>query len=108
MRTWIMLAGSFVVLVVFACDSWAPALAQEQDAEVRGAFLTTRPKASEKSGTGASSSRPNRRRPKPTPKPPDKIEKPSVPDEKAGEGTAKRRTPKIGLGLTLFARDSNG
>lgn len=109
MRTWIMLAGSFVVLVVFACDGGAPALAQEQDAEVRGAFLTTRPKASEKSGTGGTTSRPNRRRPKPTPKPPEKIEKPSVPDNKtSGEGSAKIRTPKIGLGLTLFARDSNG
>ena len=108
MRKWIMLAGLFVVLVVLACAGWVPALAQEQDADVRGAFLTTRPKASTKSSTGTTTSKVNRRRPKPTPKPPDKIEKPSVPDEKAGDATAKKRTPKIGLGLTLFARDSNG
>jgi len=108
MKTWIMLAGLFVVLVVFASDGWT-VLAQEQDTDVRGAFLTTRPKSSEKSGTGATSSRPNRRRPKPTTKPPDKVDKPSAPDEKTGDhGTAKVRTPKIGLGLTLFARDSNG
>jgi uncharacterized protein DUF4384 len=106
MRTWIMLAGLFVVLVVFACDAWA-SLVQEQDTDVRGAFLTTRPKPSEKSGTGASTSRPNRRRPKTTTKPPDKTDKPS--DTKPGDhGTAKVRTPKIGLGLTLFARDANG
>jgi Domain of unknown function (DUF4384) len=109
MKTWTMLAALFVMLVVFACDGWAQALVQEQDTDVRGAFLTTRPKASQKSGMGAATSKPNRRRPKSTPKPPDKVEKPSVADEKTGDGgSAKIRTPKIGLGLTLFARDSNG
>jgi hypothetical protein len=108
MRTWIMFAGLFVVLVVFAGDGGA-ALAQEQDTDVRGAFLTTRPKASEKSSTGATTSRANRRRPKTTPKPPDKIDKPSAPDGNTGDhDTAKVRAPKIGLGLTLFARDANG
>lgn len=111
MKTWTILAGLLVVVVVFACDGWAQALVQDQDTEVRGAFLTTRPKTSEKSGAGAATSRPNRRRPKPAPKPPNKVEKSSVPDEKpsgGGGGSAKIRTPKIGMGLTLFARDSNG
>lgn len=109
MRTLTILAGLFVVIGVFACDGWTPALAQDQDADVRGAFLTTRPKTSEKSTGSAPTSRPNRRRPKQTSKPANKVEKPSVSDEKAGDGgSAKIRTPKIGMGLTLFARDSNG
>ena len=107
MRMWIMLAGLFVALVVLASDGW-PALAQEQDTDVRGAFLTTRPKTSEKSGTGGTS-RANRRRPKSTTKPTEKVDKPSTPDEKpSGHGSAKVRTRKIGLGLTLFGRDANG
>ena len=109
MRTLTILAGLFVAIGLFAGDGWTPALAQDQDADVRGAFLTTRPKTSEKNTGTAPGSRPNRRRPKQTSKPAAKVEKPSMSEEKAGDaGSAKIRTPKIGMGLTLFARDSNG
>jgi hypothetical protein len=87
------------------------------DDDVRGAFLTSRPKAAPK-GTAKTTpgSKPSRRRPKPTP-------------PKAGDGTTSGGTTsggttsggastggkpeavnvsRIGMGLTLFMRDSNG
>lgn len=81
-----------------------PEPAPEED--VRGAFLTSRPKATPKSTKPAATTK-NRRRPKPTtPKP--------VDGTNDGAGTAtgstpiKLNTPRIGMGLTLFMRDSNG
>lgn len=86
-----------------------PALAQ-QDEDVRGAFLTTRPKATPKGIKPAATVKPSRRRPKATA------------TNSAGAVTlvqnntstptagtpAKVNVPRIGLGLTLFMRDSNG
>jgi hypothetical protein len=75
-----------------------------QDDEVRGAFMTTRPKASSKpkTGTTGTTAKQSRRRPKPTPG--DKVTvTPSDPNP-----ASKVVPQRIGLGLTLFLRDSNG
>ncbi len=77
-----------------------------QDEDVRGAFLTTRPKAgTAKPKAGTTQQRPSRRRPKPvTPKP-----GPATPSPEAGTGNTPRpAAQRIGVGLTLFMRDSNG
>lgn len=78
---------------------------QDQEEDVRGAFLTTRPKPAAKSPKGSDSPRPTRRRPKP---------QPSKPSGGTNPGTDSKETPvkvtpqKIGLGLTLLSRDSLG
>ena len=93
----------------------AAPLPQDQD-DVRGAFLTSRPK--DKAPSTESSNRPSRRRPKPsggtnpgtTSKTPDK-----KPGDTTGPGPSKPsdtskpvNMPRLGLGMTLFTRDSNG
>ncbi len=89
-----------LLLMLFASAA-LPAFAQ-QDEDVRGAFLTTRPKATDKGNKPAS--KPSHRRPKPTPGP--------TPGPVTGggttSGTSKKVLPRMGLGLTLFMRDSNG
>lgn len=83
------------------------AVIAQQDDEVRGSFLTTRPKASAKPKPG-STQKASRRRPKPVVTGPgtEKVVTPKV----ATEPTTPRKavTPRMGLGLTLFMRDSNG
>jgi hypothetical protein len=86
-----------------------------QEEDVRGAFLTTRPKASANTDKAGPSSRPSRRRPKtikpgpvavnsPTPSA-GKVPGPtSTPDETPRKASSQR----LGLGVTLFMRDSNG
>ncbi|HYU98957.1 MAG TPA: DUF4384 domain-containing protein [Pyrinomonadaceae bacterium] len=92
---------------LIALAGLAPAIALAQDEDVRGAFMTTRPKAtgSASGNKSTSSPRPSRRHPKtPAPNPtgpgPVNPNGPSTP--------AKVNVPRIGLGLTLFMRDSNG
>lgn len=91
----------------------APAIQDEDD--VRGAFLTSRPK--DKSTSSGATTKPSRRRPKAPAGPstiakaPDKTPvKPSGP--RASSSPSEPTTPvnarRIGLGLTLFMRDSNG
>src|SRR5258706_11279977 len=92
-----------------ALASFVPAIALAQDEDVRGAFMTTRPKAtgsaSGNKSTPTSSSRPSHRRPK-TPAPSPTGPPPATPN---GPSTpTKVNLPRIGLGLTLFMRDSNG
>ncbi len=94
----------------------APA-SQDQD-DVRGAFLTSRPK--QKSSASGATSRPSRRRPKATvtkdpgkapEKKPTNPSGPSVsnkPSDKQSEERKPVNAARIGLGLTLFTRDSNG
>lgn len=98
----------------------APALQGEDD--VRGAFLTSRPK--EKGAASGSANKPSRRRPKATVsndpgKAPEKkpAQKTDPTGPAAGGPTASNKTsetlkpvnvPRIGLGMTLFTRDSNG
>ncbi|MEK6279890.1 MAG: DUF4384 domain-containing protein [Acidobacteriota bacterium] len=83
----------------------------QQEEDVRGAFLTTRPKTTEKT---TSARKPSRRRPKAVSSPASPTT-PAVTGEKtvtvtiAGSGTAVNSSrPRMGLGLTMFMRDSNG
>ena len=89
-----------LLLMTFAATA-LPAFAQ-QDEDVRGAFLTTRPKTTDKGDKPAA--KPSHRRPKPAPGP--------TPGPVTGGGTTsvtpKKVLPRMGLGLTLFMRDSNG
>jgi hypothetical protein len=88
----------------------------QDDDDVRGAFLTSRPK--EKSGnTGGATAKPSRRRPKANPgsnnpnKPTDKTPVkpgPSKPAPSPSESATPVNARRIGLGVTLFMRDSNG
>lgn len=80
---------------------------QEQDEDVRGAFLTTRPKPADKAGR-SETPRPIRRRPKPQPT---KSPNPSDAGTTSGptKDAPKKVTPqKLGVGLTLLTRDSMG
>jgi hypothetical protein len=95
----------------------APALQDEDD--VRGAFLTSRPK--EKAPASSTANKPSRRRPRPAVsgdpgKAPEKSteKKPAAPSG-GPSGSNKPSGPvkpvnvsRIGLGMTLFTRDSNG
>jgi len=102
--------------MVCACVVIGIAAPPPQDQEdVRGAFLTSRPK--EKAAADPAT-RPSRRRPKPAPgnpggtsKPPEK--KPTNPGgpggpNKPSDTTKPVNLPRLGLGMTLFTRDSNG
>lgn len=109
MRMRIKLACLFAATAAFAFLGFAMTRGQEAEQEdVRGAFMTTRPKATAKSSTGSTAARPKKRRPTPTPEPVENSNKNSGSSAKTGDGPGKTRTPKIGLGLTLFSRDSNG
>lgn len=104
MKLKVALSGLLLSLTMVAGSTVATA----QDDEVRGAFLTTRPKASAKPKAGPAQ-RPNRRRPKAV------VTKPANPtsdvNTKVGaqpNPSSKVVTPRLGMGLTLFMRDSNG
>lgn len=93
-----LLLGLVFTLAAFAVT---PILAQE-DEDVRGAFMTTRPKPASKSNKPlAAKPRPSRRTPVPVPDPAVKV------GTKSGSAKAVNK-PRLGLGLTLFMRDSNG
>ena len=106
MRTKVILVG----LLVTCCGyvGAAPTFGQEQE-EVRGAFLTTRPKTVEQSKSGAAA-RPSRRRPKTAvagaSTSPDPL--PVTGGKTSDNGSTKATPQRIGLGLTLFTRDTNG
>lgn len=109
--------------LVFMFAALAVAMPPQDSDDVRGAFLTSRPKE-KKAATG--STRPSRRRPKTnTPsKTPDKSTEGSTAStgstgtSSGSKGTTASTTkttdsrpvnaPRLGLGLTLFNRDSNG
>jgi hypothetical protein len=79
----------------------------QQDDDVRGAFMTTRPKPTGKvTGENSSAPKPSHRRPKPVVvvKNDDKKKPAPTPTPTPGKLNAAR----LGLGLTLFMRDSNG
>jgi Domain of unknown function (DUF4384) len=112
MRLSVMVFG-LVCVCALVIGSAAPIL---QDEDVRGAFLTSRPK--DKPATSDAAAKPSRRRPKsssgsntpnkPTDKTPVKPEnsgkKPTAPSDPVTPVNARR----IGLGVTLFMRDTNG
>jgi Domain of unknown function (DUF4384) len=102
---------AFVCLCAGVAGLAAPAF-QEED--VRGAFLTSRPK--EKPANSGTATKPSRRRPKQT-TPPNNTGKPSEKHTgKSGDSAPSGPSepskpvnlPRLGMGLTLFMRDSNG
>ena len=113
MRLSVMVFG-FVCVCALVIGVAAPITQDDED--VRGAFLTSRPK--EKTVTSDSTAKPSHRRTKssggsttpnkPSDKPPIKPEhsghKPAPPSDSTTPVNARR----IGLGVTLFMRDSNG
>lgn len=105
-----ILRATFFVLILGLLgflNSPAP-FAQGQDEDVRGAFMTTRPKTAEKTAANPTS-RPVRRRPKPVATPnPTTNSVPSKREKAADHKQPKVRAHRLGLGMTLFTRDSNG
>ncbi|MEP6920614.1 MAG: DUF4384 domain-containing protein [bacterium] len=106
MRTKAIVLG--ILLAGLSCLGTVPALGQEQDEDVRGAFLTTRPKAVDRKGS--ETVKPNRRRPRTVQNKTSgsvsatatvTVKTTPVTDSKAG-------SQKLGLGLTLFTRNSLG
>lgn len=93
---------------------------QDED-DVRGAFLTSRPK--DKPATSGAAKKPSRRRPKQTAGPTNAVNSSKPADKKPSQSSTSEtpvtpstssastkpvNAPRIGLGLTLFMRDSNG
>jgi hypothetical protein len=83
-----------------------------QDEDVRGAFLTTRPKPSGNAAKPGPNARSNRRRPKASTSTDAAVNNNSG-SSKTGSTTtsstsARSNPQRLGLGLTLFMRDSNG
>lgn len=97
MTSKLMFVGVLMLLFAFSA---LPIFAQQDD-DVRGAFLTTRPKATDK--TNDAPPKRTHRRPKPAPS-----SKPGSVSSGATSSTPKKVLPRMGLGLTLFMRDSNG
>ena len=113
MRLSVMVLG-----IVCLCAVVIGVAAPFQDDDVRGAFLTSRPK--DKPAHSSTATKPSRRRPKPstgggggtTSKTPEK-----KPPQSGGSGSSSTsggssskpvNAARMGLGLTLFMRDSNG
>ena len=105
---------AFVCLCAVVAGLAAPTFQPFQEEDVRGAFLTSRPK--EKSANSGTSTKPSRRRPKQS-TPPANTAKPrekqtaksgdSAPSSSSGPSRPVN-LPRLGIGLTLFLRDSNG
>jgi hypothetical protein len=90
------------VLLLTIAASGALLVVAQQDEDTRGAFMTTRPKPSE---ARKPTPKPTHRRPKPTPSPSSSPKPGSVDGTTAG---TTRKGQRLGLGLTLFMRDSTG
>ena len=107
---------SFMLLIALFAIGAAQSFAQSPDEEdVRGSFLTTRPKTAEKPAKSSTGTRRGRRRPTSTAKTSTTTASsmetsPGKTTEKTEGDTAKKAAAaqRIGLGLTLFMRDSNG
>lgn len=113
MRLSVIVLG-LVCLCAVVIGIAAPAI--QDDGDVRGAFLTSRPK-DKPANTGGASSKPSRRRPRTTPGPnkadktPDKTSNkpgPVKPAPSPSEPLTPVNARRLGLGVTLFMRDSNG
>lgn len=104
----------FVLLLALAGVS---AQSTDQRDETRGAFMTTRPKQVDKPAATSSTAKASRRRPKTVEsKPPTWTQTPAI-SHNPGTTSTKPTTinpasgkvgQRMGLGLTLFTRDSNG
>ena len=116
MRLSVLLFAMIIACVALGIAAPAP---QDED-DVRGAFLTSRPKG--KAPASGTTSRPSRRRPKavvsndPNKTSEKKPANPSGPSNPGGPATSNKTSEplkpvnarRIGLGMTLFTRDSNG
>ena len=100
MRKTVSLIG--LALLAFTAFLHQQTIAQ-QDEDVRGAFLTTRPKPSGRNEPAKA--KPSRRRPKANPTKPSEATKPNDPVKSEAPRPISQR---MGLGLTLFMRDSQG
>ncbi len=98
-------AGLLLILASFI----APQVIAQQDEDVRGAFLTTRPKTTAKAPPAK---RPSRRRPKTqstaVTASGSVTVTPVVTSGSVSTGPSNTHSPRMGLGLTLFMRDANG
>jgi len=106
-----------VMVLAFVClcaVAGGIAAAAFQDEDVRGAFLTSRPK--DKPASSGSTTKPSRRRPKQTTPPTNTGKPPEKHTGKSGssappsssEPSRPVNVARLGVGLTLFMRDSNG
>lgn len=99
--------GWLVLATIMAVVPLVGAQDPDQD-DVRGAFLTTRPKAADRPAASSTPAKPTHRRPKTIAKknpPKDGLESSSGSDSSGSKDTKMAR---LGLGMTLFMRDSNG
>lgn len=110
MKLNVLLAGVFCCSAMVAVA--APVMFQDQE-DVRGAFLTSRPK--DKPVASSNTQRPSRRKPKVTPTPAPtpvatgpKNTKPPVTNKNPKVDTKPVNVARMGLGITLFMRDANG
>jgi hypothetical protein len=106
MRTKVVILSLLIALAGFGSIR---AYAQQED-DVRGAFLTTRPKPSANAAKPAANSRPSRRRPKASTsnEPAANNVTPTGNSTTSASAPRKGSPQRMGLGLTLFMRDSNG
>jgi uncharacterized protein DUF4384 len=105
MRTKVMFLGLLIALAGFGSMQ----VHAQQDENVRGAFLTTRPKPSANAPKSSTNSRPSRRRPKASAANPAATNTAPPSDSSTTASTPRKASPqRLGLGLTLFMRDSNG
>lgn len=100
-KSFVLVLAGFLLVPVSVLS-----LGSQDEESVRGAFLTTRPKSEERKSSPAPSR--SRKRPKPvptsTPAPTTTVKTDPTP----ATGTPRVREQRIGLGVTLFMRDSNG
>lgn len=94
------------LLLLLAAGFPLQALAQQDD-DVRGAFMTTRPKAGTNTNKSGPANRPTRRRPKPP-----TTNGPTAGGPSSGStdtvAPTKVTNQRMGIGMTLFMRDSTG
>ena len=107
-----MRLSAIVFGLVFMCAALAVALPVQNGDDVRGAFLTSRPK-DKAASSGSTTSRPPRKRPRPTATPtpaksPEKTTKGSPGPTGKTSDSKPVNMARMGIGLTLFSRDSNG
>jgi hypothetical protein len=109
-----VMVPAFVCLCAVVAGIAAPTFQPFQEEDVRGAFLTSRPK--EKPANSGATTKPSRRRPKQSTPPANTGKPPEKQTGKSGDSAPSSSSepskpvnlPRLGIGLTLFLRDSNG
>src|SRR5262245_1485870 len=115
MRLSVMILG-LVCVCALVIGTAAPLV--QDDGDVRGAFLTSRPKDKPVTSSNTPPKTNGRRKPNPTPGPTPSVSggggsiKPDKKPKPTPTPISSRPTPvnarRLGLGVTLFMRDSNG